>query len=339
MSSEPGSPALSEEQAREAINRWGDRGFFRLRNMGDKIFVQEIVAGVAYTLRLQTHVERRQVRRAAEPYHGGAVDDRGRPPGPWQVRVATPGPFQERTQTVVIPHTERVQMCPDCSGAGRGSCRACGGQGRSPCPLCAGRGFRDMPVAEPGSSGGEVRTVRQRCSCAGGLVVCPGCGGNGIVRCGTCAGSGQIKTYDQLVVRFLTAKQGEVLDVTPVPDDWLGRLAGDVLVDREEPRIDRCDAGPESVARKAEELLQRSHALDEGHERILLQKLHIERIPLHEVRYGYAGVDRRLWICGAEQAIHAPGAPWNRQRLTAVLAGAVLLAVALVGLIVFLIVR
>ncbi|MFO0928220.1 MAG: hypothetical protein U0736_14475 [Gemmataceae bacterium] len=334
MSSDAGTPALPEEQAREIINRWAAAGFLRLRNLGDKIFIDAITAGAAYTVRLQTNYEQRRVQQVSEPFHGGPVDDRGRPPEPWAIRVAAPGPFQERTQAVPIPHTERVQMCPSCSGQGRVTCRGCGGQGRMPCPLCGGRGFREEQQVEPGAPGGapSVRVIRRPCGCGGGLVVCPGCAGGGLVRCDGCAGSGQVKTFDRLVVRFHNAKQGEVLDVTPVPDDWLGRLAGDVLVDVQAPRIDDCPPEvPETVAAKARELLARSHAINADQERILVQLLHIERLPLHEVRYRYAGVERQLWICGTEQALHAPKAPWNRTRLYQLLGG---IGAAIVALIV-----
>src|SRR5262245_54816387 len=111
ISASQGVPELGEEQARELINRWGAAGFLRLRNMGDKIFIDKITPGTAFTIRLQTHYEQRRVQGAAEPYRGGMVDDRGRPPDPWDVNVRQPASFEERTEIVPIPHTERVQMC------------------------------------------------------------------------------------------------------------------------------------------------------------------------------------------------------------------------------------
>jgi hypothetical protein len=167
-------------------------------------------------------------------------------------------------------------------------------------------------------------------------VVCSACGGNGILRCPGCAGSGQVKTFDQLVVRFQTAVQGEVLDVTPVPDNWLGRRSGEVLVDQKARRIENCESLPEAAARKTRELLEKSHQVDEQDTRIILQVVHVERLPLYEVRYKYAGVERQLWICGNEQDIHAPNAPRNRQRMFWVIAGIVLAIAALIGLVVFL---
>jgi hypothetical protein len=340
MSSEPTAP-MAEEQAREIVNRWADGGVFRLRNMGDKIFVESITAGAAYTLRLQTHYEQRRTRQATRPYRGESVDDRGRPPDKWELAVPRPRPFEERSDTLQVPHTERVEMCGTCSGQGRVTCTVCFGQGRMACPRCGGLGFIEEQILDPsrpgqGSAGPSIRTVRRGCACNGGQVVCSGCSGAGIVRCGGCAGSGQVKTFQQVVVRFLTAKQGEVIDVTPVPDKWLGTLTGEVLADENSPLIRGTSGLPEHVARKAQELLDKSHEVDQQDDRILLQTLHVERIPLQEMRYKYAGVERHLWICGAEQAVYAPNAPWNRGRLLALIAGCAGAVVLIVGLVVFL---
>jgi hypothetical protein len=350
MRTENATPPLGEEEARDIINHWGGSGFFRLRNMGDKIFVDRVAPGAAYTIRLQTHYEQRMVRQVSEPYHGGPVDDRGRPPDPWQIPVRQPADFGERTELVPIPNTERVQRCPECAGQGRVTCGQCAGRGRYTCPWCGGTGTVEQQLMETGRDGqGNVvsvpRIVRRACGCAGGQVRCSGCSGNGIRRCPECDGSGRIKTFDQLVVRFQSAKEGELLDVTPVPDSWLGSLKGKILVEQRARFIERCDPAsadetvPAEVVEKANALLANSHAVDEERARILLQLLHVERIPLHEVSYKYAGVERKLWICGKEQGIHAPHAPWNRKRLGWLIAGIVVAVVAVAVLIAYLLSR
>jgi hypothetical protein len=336
------TPVLSEDQAREIINHWGDGGFFRLKNFGEKILVDQIAPGVAYTIRLQTHYEQRQVRHAAEPYRGGSVDDRGTAPNQWEVPVQRPDSFKERTETVPIPHTERVQMCPDCAGQGRVSCPRCLGQGRMPCPWCGGAGFVEQVVTEPGGDAHgnpfpQTRTVRRPCSCSGGQVVCSTCGGNRMLTCSACAGSGQVKSFEQLVVHFQTAAQAEVLDVTPVPDKWLGRFTGEVLVDQQAPRIECPDSLPEAAFAKTKDLLSKSQEVDERQTRIIQQRLHVERLPLYEVKYKYAGVERQLWICGNEHDLYAPNAPRNRQRVFWVSAGIVSAIAAVIGLVIFLV--
>jgi hypothetical protein len=177
-----------------------------------------------------------------------------------------------------------------------------------------------------------AQQVERPCICSGGMVLCSICHGNKILRCETCDGSGSVKMFDQLVVRFQTASQGELLDVTPVPDKWLAERTGELLLDERKPRIDELPPLPESAARKATELLQKSHEVDERDYRTILQHLRVERIPIHEVRYKYAGQERKLWICGNEQDVYAPKAPWNRARfLGLVAAGCVAVAAFAAG--------
>lgn len=334
MTSEPSAP-LPQEQACEALNRWAARGYFRLSNMGDKIFIREVVAGWAYSARLQTHYEQRSVSRAQEPYLGGPVDDHGRPPDPWDIPVRRPGEFRERTESLPVPHTERVGGCTACGGNGRVTCPVCSGTGVTPCPMCGGSGMRQHQITETGR--GEqgqpvpvVRVVTNPCGCGDGQVRCIKCAGQRQLDCSDCRGSGQVKSFDRLVVKFLSSHRSNLFDVTPVPDDWFGRLSGETLVDVRKERVDDFPPVNEEVDGRARDLLKRSHEIDEGQTRILLQHLQIDRIPLHEVRYSYAGVDRRLWLCGKEMEVYAPDAPWNRSRLygtilTVALIGAVLL--------------
>jgi hypothetical protein len=66
-----------------------------------------------------------------------------------------------------------------------------------------------------------------------------------------------------------------------------------------------------------------------------LQHLQIDRIPLHEVRYTYAGVDRCLWVCGKENEIYAPNAPWNRSRLWGMILLSTLAVLAVIGVLIY----
>ena len=147
--------------------------------------------------------------------------------------------------------------------------------------------------------------------------------------CSRCNGSGKTKSFEQLIVRFQAATQGEILDVTPVPDKWLGTLAGDAVIDLKDPQIDSAQAVTPEVDAKVKDLLAQSHAIDTGEARILLQALRVERIPLVEVDYKYAGVERKLWICGQQQEVYAPKSPWRRQRLVMVVLAGVLVVAAI----------
>ena len=67
---------LPEDQAREAINCWSE-GFFRIRYLGDKIFLNKIVPCYSYNVRLRTQYEERNVVTASVPYHGQEIDNYG----------------------------------------------------------------------------------------------------------------------------------------------------------------------------------------------------------------------------------------------------------------------
>jgi hypothetical protein len=339
MSSELPAP-LPQEQVCELLNRWAAGGYYRLRNMGDKIFIREIVGGWAYTVRLQTHYEQRSVTHAQEPYLGGPVDDAGRPPDPWNIPVRNPGEFRERTESLPVPHTERVGGCTTCGGTGRVTCPICAGTGVTPCPLCGGSGVRQLQVTETGRGPqGEavpvVRAVTHACTCGNGQIRCLRCSGERQLVCSDCRGSGKVKTFDRLVVKFLSSRKSDLFDVTPVPDGWFGRLSGESLVDVRQERVDDFAPVNAEVDSRARALLKRSHEI-EGRTRILLQHLQIDRIPLYEVRYSYAGVDRHLWLCGNEQEVYAPRAPWNRSRLFGTIVTAGLIGMVLIGGLVFL---
>lgn len=334
-------PALSQDQACDLINGWSSQGFFRLRNMGDKIFLSGMERGVAYTVHLQTQYERRTVQKAQVPFRGGPVDDYGRAPTPWEMNVRLPHSFEERTDIVPIPHTEHVQVCPGCHGQRRVTCSTCLGTGQTTCGFCGGSGVITSQVMQPSrdASGKNVmipHAVQRGCHCGTGRIVCTTCQGSRFLTCPTCTGSGSVKVFDELVVRFQVAAKGELIDVTPVPDKWLAKRGGAPVLDVREPCIERWEKIPDAADAKVRDLIDRSHDVDANEYRILLQHLKVERIPIQEVRYMYAGAERQLWICGTDQTIYAPSAPWNRNRMYGLFAAIV---IPLGALITWLIIR
>lgn len=332
---------LGEDQIRQIVNRWNGAGFFRITNLGDKIMFDEVKPCRAWTVRLRTQYEDRAVASASAPYAGGSVDDAGEPPDVWEIEVETPHDFGDRTQTLAVPHTERVTMCPRCAGFGRTDCAACHATGNINCPHCQGKGFRERKEARPthdanGNPTTEWVTVTDACTCAGGKVTCQTCNGNGRLTCPACAGSGRTKVYEQLTVTFRAASARAVLDETALPDNLIAGARGVTVADRRVPRLDGPALVSAAVDGRVSELLQKALAIDERGTRVLFQHLHVEEITIHEVRYRYAGVTRTLWIYGDDQQVHAPGAPSRWYRLYG-MAAAVLGIVALVVLLVLLI--
>jgi hypothetical protein len=335
---------LDETTAREAINRWSGEGYFRIRNFGDKIFLNEVTGTEAFNVRLSTHCEERTISQESVPFQGGPVDDQGKPPLPWDIRVEQPPPFEEATRTLTVPHSEHVETCSLCHGKGSVTCSQCHGRGQTTCIFCHGTGFRQLTTMVPtkdmkGNITSTPQTTQQHCSCLNGLVPCGSCGSTGMRRCSTCAGSGRVKSFDQLIVRFHTPRQTKIVDATPVPDDTFLTLKGDVLIDDQAARIDSARPVNPGVDDCVRDLLAASHRVNTDQTRILAQHLRVERIPITEIHYSYAGVEHKLWVCGKEHQVHAPNAPWHRSRFMGLLIGVALGVAAVIALVVFLLMR
>jgi hypothetical protein len=192
------------------------------------------------------------------------------------------------------------------------------------CPSCQGKGTIEKTVSGPGvDAEGRMTTtqqsVREDCPhCNRGKVQCPPCSGNGKTTCGTCQGSGRVKTFDVLSVRFHQQTLTDVLDATAVPDHLIGGAQGTTIADENQPRIDHFPPVTAEADAKARALLQKSQAIDPQHSVLMFQQLRIQHVPVHEIVYRYGdptAPEKRLWIYGDSQAVHAPGAPTNWGRL------------------------
>ncbi|HJT79082.1 MAG TPA: hypothetical protein VJ739_17935 [Gemmataceae bacterium] len=319
--------ALPSEKVKQAVNRWSAAGFFRVPNMGGRITVNQVVPQSSYTVRLWSEYEHRAVSRASKPYHGEPTDDRGTPPHPWDIPVHRPRDFEDRTEQTPVPHTEAVESCGSCLGMGIVNCGACQGMGQVNCSFCNGTGYRERTVTrtDTGPDGApttRTETVRDNCTCFGGKVNCPTCSGRGKVQCGPCAGTGRVKTYDLLTVKFSVAERCEVLNATDVPAHLLKGASGTVRVEENGERLEQFAPVAAEVDAKAQGLLLEAQA-DRPDTRLLFQRLHVEEVPVQEVRYWFGGPPlRRLWVYGDEAKVHAPDAPWAYGRLAMVLGGA-----------------
>jgi hypothetical protein len=334
-----GPAKLSADKLREIINRWSRAGFFRVPNMGHRITVNQIVDHASYTVRLWSEYEQRSVGRSSKPYQGGPVDDSGTRPDPWEIAVRRPTEFEDRTEKLPVPHTEQVETCPSCHGVGQVTCGTCQGTGQVNCPFCQGKGYRERMETrtEPGPGGvQQLRTVpvRDNCTCFNGRVNCSACAGRGRVQCSPCAGSGQVRTFDLLTVQFRVEERCEVVNTTEVPPELLRASSGKVRAVEDGERVETFPGVRPEVDEKAHALLRQSQAAH-GDTRLLFQRLRIEEVGVHEVRYWYGGPPlRHLWVYGDEERVHAPGAPWSRGRVAA-LVGGVLAAVVAVLLVLF----
>jgi hypothetical protein len=332
--------ALDNADARYLINQWCSHGFFRVRGLGGKILVEEVVPCSSYTIRLRSQYEDRSVSEQTVPFAGGPIDDHGHRADPWSLPVERPRDFQDRTEAIPLPHTEHVRVCSGCGGDTRVTCHTCGGFGKVNCPQCKGTGHRTrqemrttnnaqgMPVT-------ETVTVQDPCTCFQGKVGCGSCGGAGTVICGQCQGHGRVKTFEQLDVHFRVETKNDVVHETRMPDELLKRAHGKVLCDErgtptvQRPRVDGAADG------RIAQLLEQSQPSAPGKSQLLFQQLHIEYVPIQEVRYRYRKSPvKYLWIYGDEQHIHAPGVPRPWGKLLAILLGCLLAVVAVIALLV-----
>ena len=316
---------LSADDVRRIVNRWCDRGFFRVKGLGDKIFIEDIIPHCSYVLSVSSQYEERSVSRGSAPYHGGPVDNDGTPPGPWDIPVRRPTDFTDRTEKIPVPHTERISTCQDCGGDGRINCSPCQGWGKINCTSCQGKGFRETTRHTPatdqfgqpttdqfGRPVMRTETVRENCPfCHGmGKVTCTTCNGCGKVTCGTCDGSGKVKLFDLLTVKVRTAELSDMLDATGMPQHLIGQAVGRVLVHERGERLEQVPSVTPDVDSRARMLLEKSRAVNPDQARLLFQELRIEQVGIQEVVYRYGNSpNKSLWIYGENQDVYAPGAP------------------------------
>jgi len=218
------SSSLSQKEAVDTLNKWGDEGFFRLNQFGNLIKIEQIAPFTCVTSSIQTQYENRSVSTESTPYSGGSVDS-GAPPGMWDIDVTRPRDFEKSKKQVNVPRSEKVETCNGCSGrgkttcsscsgnrqvncsscfgSGKENCSSCSGTGQQSCSRCHGQGYnyeyktRSESYYDYSKGSTEWRTVnesvRENCySCSYGKVTCSSCSGNGKKTCWQCSGSGRV---------------------------------------------------------------------------------------------------------------------------------------------------
>lgn len=304
--------ALSREDTIEALNQWGSAGIFRSKGVGNRIHICNIVGHPCRVVSLKTHYERRSEKTVIEPYRNGSVDNHGRRPGMWDIKVPKPDAFVEGLYEQVIPHTDKVEKCGNCGGCGRVNCGGCFGSGKVGCSTCAGSGsitqlqtvwkheWRDGQS----HSYSTTESVRALCTtCHGGMTVtCSSCAGSGRNTCGRCSGYGQLKSYQFLTVVFPIEELKSVVESPDALKDSVIKVTGAVIYEREEEEISSAlDIGQELHSYAASLLRQ----VEGSSGKILRQRLMAEVIPVTEAIYKrrLAGKEKSLWIYGKERQV------------------------------------
>ena len=316
-------------EIREMIDRWAERGFLRIPRLGSKVVIEDRQVSHCDSVRLTSQFERRSVSRECAPYHGGPIDDRGRPPDRWDIPVRRPTGFEDRNEHVTIPHTDTVETCGDCSGDGRVRCSKCHGRGRVDCSWCHGRGYRNRRRTRQSSDGfTEWETVRESCTCSGGQVDCSRCDGRGRVSCPTCDEAGRVRWFEQLTVTFDAVHRQEVVQTSGMPERLVLAEEGRELLEVEGERVSDVESLGGDTDTRVREMLEEAASLG-ADERLLFQRLTVERIPVHKIRCVLPGRKQfDLWIYGPENKVHAPNSPWRLWLILGVLS---VVAVAALG--------
>lgn len=195
---------LSEQQARDALEKWVSTTWMRRRNGAFPVI--SIVPSNSYHLMLETFVETRCQRIDTRPDTGGPVDDEtnGEPPSPWEISAQPPSLFCNSTTNMVLPHTEMVRICHLCRGSGRvhcqrclssGSliCRTCGGKAQTLCKKCNGDGRNCQACTN-----GKILCG----NCQNGKSTCNGCHGSGRMICNTCEGLCKLVHFTRLDISW-----------------------------------------------------------------------------------------------------------------------------------------
>lgn len=219
-----GVSELSQKEAIDILNKWGDDGFFRLNQYGSLIHIDRIAPLTSVFCSVQTQYESRDISAESIPYSGGHVDS-GYSPKMWDIEVESPKDFENSKKELQVPGSEKVVNCSKCSGRGKNSCSSCsgngevrcstcGGDGKTNCSYCSGRGqvncsscsghgynveYKSKTESYYDYSKGstEWRTVNYtenvRCySCSSGKVSCTNCSTRGKVSCWTCHEKGKV---------------------------------------------------------------------------------------------------------------------------------------------------
>ena len=354
---------LNVEKIRALIDNWSSHGFFRVRELGSKILLDKVIARDAHVVDLKSQYEERSVSTKSSPYKEEKVDNKGSAPGMWEMEVRAPNDFEEREESMLIPHTEAVETCVDCKGTGGGPCVPCEGKGSVKCSFCNGVGTQicdrcqgtgqirvtqtvtthhvgNRPPGQPGFTT-QSKRVSERCGCTMGRIrcrtcqgkrtkPCKTCSGKGVFVCPTCQGKRSLKTWKELSVKFRVAAAIELLNPTDVAPELIQSSSGETEFEDRAEQIGTINGVEKGVKDLALQLVGNAQETGSKESRLLFQHLHVKRVSTWEVAYRYKNSSqKRLWIYGNEGKIFAPKAPvaWKK---VGILTGAVLLFVIIV---------
>uniref|UniRef100_H3C4E1 Ssu-2 homolog n=1 Tax=Tetraodon nigroviridis TaxID=99883 RepID=H3C4E1_TETNG len=296
-------PAVSEDQAREALLRYVESKWRYSSKPARNLTFRQLQPIIVYRYRLETFTETRTSSWNFEVYNGQPVDGAqfGDCPPPWEVSLPAPQMFTDKVETRRVPHSSIVKACHICSGCGRMRCNSCAGRGKRSCGMCNGKGYQTSP-----RNYNRPSTTRTCYSCNGrGRKRCTSCQGQGSITCSVCHGHQKLMHFIQLTVTWKNNVSHFIPDRQPdFPDQKFEKVSGEAFFRDENllvyplqgfPDLELCDVS----SRLIHEHLQRFSSTS----RILQQRQTIELVPLTQARYQYKDKDYSFFVYGVENKV------------------------------------
>ncbi|MCS6842253.1 MAG: protein kinase [Roseiflexus sp.] len=281
------------DAVRRLLDRWSRQSWMRRRELGHVIEPEQIISYNLYFYELRVAYETRTMPQSRFSVHRGGALAPAHEAGVWDAPVPDVPPFETHgPETLVIPGSQRVVGCPECSAAGRIPCRTCSGSGTV---------MRTRKVKEPDGSARIEQFTEE----------CPTCRGYAREECENCEGTGQLleeKVFDWS--RHARAYFNE---------DDLSGLHKPTL----QAKALRVFEGPISLREghwyqvaPLKEMIEEAQRYCKEDTRIIAAELTIRGVPVTEVDYRFRGQPRTLAFIGFDNTLRGDSTLYDVERLT-----------------------
>ncbi|XP_052778442.1 protein SSUH2 homolog [Mya arenaria] len=300
-----GADIINENDAREVLLQhvaehccYGSRAAKQLK-------FTELEHTSAFHYKLETFAEGRTTEWTFVPYTGQMIDgpENGPAPMPWDIYAIPGAEFTDHVKQIEVPHTSSVKPCHHCSATGRIRCHKCLGRGRVKCSSCYGKGYKYV------TRQGDRR--KHNCTwCHGsGKRKCQTCCASGMITCTACAGHCQLKCFIQLSVKWSNHIDDHVVERTELPNDLIKKVTGHVAFNETQFRVWPINHFPDADVNTASNQLVNKHATAFGMEKILMQRHHVQIVPVTQALYRWKNVNSDFFVYGYEKKVYAPKYP------------------------------
>jgi serine/threonine protein kinase len=277
---------------RRLLDRWSRQNWTHRPQLGRLIEPEQIVSYNLYFYELRVAYETRTTPQARLSVHRGGALAPTREIGLWEAPVPDALPFETHNpETIVVPGSQHVVGCPECSGAGRITCRTCSGSGTV---------TRTRKVKEPDGSV-RIEQISEEC---------PTCRGYGREECEHCEGTGQL--LEEKVFNWSRHARAYF------NEDDLSGLHKPTLQAKTLKVFD----GPISLREghwyqvaPLKEMIEEAQRNCGSDARIIAAELTIRGVPVTEVDYRFRDQPRTLAFIGFDNALKGDSTLYDVERL------------------------